>query len=679
MRLSRAILLCVLLFETLAAQTEGNRAIWIFFQDKPAYGIQAADAQELGISPRTLWRRSKVLAAHDILDNLDIPVNPQYVNNLRALGVEVRAVSRWLNAVSVKGSSSQLAAIRSLPFVRDASPVALFRRPPLNPRPVPRQSIAGKTQTGTTLSYGISLTQLANIQVPSVHDLSINGFGTIVGMVDDGYNNHRVHAATRNNNVLAEYDFIQGDSNTSIQSGDVPGQGDHGMFTYSALSGFKEDTLIGPAYGASFLLAKTEVIGSETPVEEDYYVQGLEWLEQSGADLVSSSLGYIDWYTYDSLDGQTAVTTKAALIAMRKGVLLVTAMGNEGWYRGPGLTGTLIAPADADSIVAVGAVHSFGEIAGFSSTGPTFDGRIKPEVVAQGVSVVSAYGATTAGYASVSGTSLSTPLVAGVAALVLSAHPQLTPMQVREALIQTATHYSDTDDPSRTATWPNNFYGHGMVNALAAVTYHGIAFSNKPMVTLTDSTLTVYISIASNTALTGDSLFLYFQGSPAEMLQRVPLTPTQTPSVFTAEVPLGTDSTYPRGYFSARDNGGRTRSWPFSAPDSTFKFQQYIVSYVPGVNEIPENFVLNANFPNPFNSSTNITFDAPGAQKVEVVVFNILGQKIRTLFSGTSIPGRNTVRWDGKDDAGRNASTGVYFFQLRTPASVITNKMVMTR
>ena len=120
-------------------------------------------------------------------------------------------------------------------------------------------------------------------------------------MVDDGYNNHRIHDATKNNKVLAEYDFIQGDSTTSIGPGDFPGQGNHGMYTYSALSGFKEGTLIGPAYGASFLLAKTEVIGSETPIEEDYYVQGLEWLEQNGADLVSSSLGYIDWYTYDSL------------------------------------------------------------------------------------------------------------------------------------------------------------------------------------------------------------------------------------------------------------------------------------------------------------------------------------------------------------------------------------------
>jgi subtilisin family serine protease len=669
----------MLVSASLAAQTQNGRVSWIFFRDKPETDLRISSAKELGISPRALWRRSKVLVSDKLFDELDIPVDQQYIEALKATGMEVRAVSRWLNAVSVRGSASLLATARSLPFVRSVAPVALFRRPPLEPLPLRRQSILLKTPTNSSLNYGSSLTQLANIQVPAVHDLLINGFGTIVGMVDDGYNNHLVHDATKNNTVLAEFDFIQGDSTTSIEPGENSGQGNHGMYTYSALSGFKEGTLIGPAYGASFLLAKTEVIGSETPIEEDYYVQGLEWLEQSGADLVSSSLGYIDWYTYDSLDGQTAVTTKAAKIATRKGVLLVTAMGNEGHFRSGSLTGTMIAPADADSILSVGATFSDGEIASFSSTGPTFDGRIKPEVVAQGVNVVSANGNTTSGYSFVNGTSLATPLVAGVAALIFSAHPELTPMQVREALIQTAVKINDTFDPSRTAVYPNNFYGNGLINAQAAVTYHGIAFSNKPMVTLAGSTLTIFVSIASNTGLVADSLCLYYQGFPGDAFHRAQLTPSQVASMFSVALPLNTDSTYPRGYFSARDNGNRTGVWPFNAPDSLFQLRQFIVSTVPGVNEIPTLFVLNPNFPNPFNSGTSITFDAPGAQTVELSVFNVLGQKIRTLFIGISTPGRNTIRWDGKDDAGKNSSTGVYFYQLRTPKSVISNKMVMIK
>jgi len=198
-------------------------------------------------------------------------------------------------------------------------------------------------------------------------------------------------------------------------------------------------------------------------------------------------------------------------------------------------------------------------------------------------------------------------------------------------------------------------------------------------VTLAGSTLTIYMSIASNTGLVADSLCLYFQRFPGDVFQRAQLSPVQAGTLFSVEIPVSTDSTYPRGYFSARDNGNRTGTSPFNAPDSILQLRQFIVSGIPGVNEIPVRFVLNPNFPNPFNSGTSISFDAPGAQDVELTIFNVLGQRIRTLFSGVSVPGRNTVRWDGKDNAGRNISTGVYFYQLRTPTSVISKKMMMIK
>ena len=675
----RTLLIFVLASASLAAQTKDGHVSWIFFQDKPAVGVQSAVAEELGISRRALWRRSKVLPANQLLDERDFPVSPVYIRALEAHGLKVRSVSRWLNAVSVEAQASQLDEIRTLSFVRNIAPVAILRHPRTERLPSPQTPLLQKNHSATSLNYGLSLTQLVNISVPVVHDLGIDGSGAIVGIIDNGFNNHTVHNALKDLRLIDEYDFIHRITSTERQPWEGSGQGWHGAATLSALGGFESGKLIGPAFGASFILAKTEMDSAEVPQEEDLYVEALEWMEQLGADVVSTSLGYIDWYTYDSLDGQTAITTKAAKIASSKGVLLVTAMGNEGHFRSGSLTGTMIAPADADSIISVGATFSDGEIASFSSTGPTFDGRIKPEVVAQGVSVVSADGNTTTGYAFVNGTSLATPLVAGVAALIFSAHPELTPMQVREALIQTATKINDTFDPSRTAVYPNNFYGNGLINAQAAVTYHGIAFSNKPMVTLAGSTLTIYVSIASNTGLVADSLCLYYQGFPGDTLQRAQLTSTQVASLFSVELPISTDSTYPRGYFSARDAGNRTGVWPLNAPDSLFNLRQFIISTVPGVNEIPNFFVLNPNFPNPFNSGTSITFDAPGAQPVELSVFNVLGQKIRTLLIGISTPGRNTVRWDGKDEAGRNSATGVYFYQLRTPTSVISNKMVMIK
>lgn len=660
-------------------QTQIARPTWILFDTKNQAVLGAGLASRLGISQRALWRRSKVLPPEQLLDERDLPVSPQHLRALEAQGYRIRAVSRWLNAVSVLASESQLAGLRSLPFVRQATPVRTLQHPPIELRPAFLQRAIRKTENRHTLDYGSSLTQLTNIKVAEVHDLGIDGSGIIVGIIDNGFNNHTVHEAMKDIRVLDEYDFIHRIKSTEHQSWEGSTQGQHGALTLSALAGFKEGILVGPAYGASLILAKTEMDSVEVPAEEDLFVEALEWMEQQGADVVSSSLGYIAWYTYDSLDGQTAITTKAAKIAASKGVLLVTAMGNEGPLRSGGFTGTMIAPADADSIISVGATYSDGEIAAFSSTGPTADGRIKPEVVAQGVGVVSANGSTIGGYSFASGTSLSTPLVAGAAALVFSSNPGLTPMEVREALINTATQIDDPTDPSRNADYPNNYYGYGWVNARAAITYNGIAFSSKPTATLAGSDLTVYVSIVSNTSLIGDSLSLYYQTGPAAQLQRVQLTPTPFPYLFSAEIPGGTDSTYPRGYFSARDLNNTTGTSPFNAPDSLFLLRQFIVSSIPGVNGIPDRFLLNANFPNPFNSGTTITFDAPGLEQIQLTVFNVLGQKIRTLYAGVSLPGPNSVRWDGKDDGGRNVATGVYFYQLRTPTLVLTKKMVMVR
>ena len=198
-------------------------------------------------------------------------------------------------------------------------------------------------------------------------------------------------------------------------------------------------------------------MADEIEQEEDNYVAGLEWGEQNGADIACSSLGYLDWYTYEHLDGNTAVTTIGVDIAASLGVLTVTSAGNEGnddWYY-------IITPADADSVLSVGAVNSSGDIAYFSSHGPTYDGRIKPEVCAMGLYTYCISPNTTSEYSSASGTSLSAPLAAGAAAVVLSANLNLSAMELREALMMTASM----------ADSANNDYGWGIVNTLAAINY----------------------------------------------------------------------------------------------------------------------------------------------------------------------------------------------------------------
>lgn len=675
-RIVRVVLLLMVLCSLASSRQAISSRMWIVFHDRDAGLLKQYSPHALGITEQALHRRAKVLPPNQLIDSRDLPIPFAYLDAIRATGATIRATSRWLNAVSVEGTPPQLQACTQFSFVQTIQPVAVYKK---SQPQISLSSVLQKGASGPELDYGPSLTQLSNIKVVDVHTLGINGSGVIVGMLDDGFNNYRVHPALKNIRVLADSDFVQRDGNSSRAPGEFSSQGNHGSYTLSALAGFENGKLVGPAYGASLILAKTEVDSVEIQVEEDYYVEGLEWLERLGADIVSSSLGYIDWYTYRDLDGKTATTSKAARVAAKKGVLLVTAAGNEFQFRtrNPDSTGTLIAPADADSIVAVGAASSTGVIANFSSTGPTFDGRIKPEVVAQGVSVYAANGATTSNYVFVSGTSLSTPLTAGVAALVLSAHPELTPMQIREALMQTAQRINDG---TRTSTWPNNFYGSGMVNALEAVLYHGIAFSNKPQVVMNGNTMTVSISIASKIPLIADSLSLYYRPNDNVLFRRARLLATGQPNIFSVTFPVPSGSAFPQAYFSARDNAGRVRTNPYNAPTSLFFLRPDTVQIGIPPNPVPVNFILYSNYPNPFNPGTVIRFDAPEATEVELVVYNVLGQKVRTLFQGRCVQGVNRFAWnDARNDDGSIAASGVYFYQLKTSTVTLTNSMLFLR
>ena len=198
-------------------------------------------------------------------------------------------------------------------------------------------------------------------------------------------------------------------------------------------------------------------MAEEIQQEEDNYVAALEWGESLGADIACASLGYLDWYSYEDLDGNSAVTTIAVDIASNLGVLCINSAGNEGddpWYY-------IIAPADADSVISVGAVNRDGTIANFSSRGPTYDGRIKPEVCALGVSAYCVRSNTEDIYRTASGTSFSAPLAAGAAAVILSANPEWTNMQAREAIMMTASLSNS----------PDNIYGYGILNTWAAINY----------------------------------------------------------------------------------------------------------------------------------------------------------------------------------------------------------------
>jgi len=252
--------------------------------------------------------------------------------------------------------------------------------------------------------------------------------------------------------------------------------------TLSIIGGFKDGKLIGPAFDANFILAKTENTDSETPVEEDNWIAAAEWADSIGVDVTSTSLGYLGFdspfpsYTWQDMDGNTTIITKGADMLASKGVVVVNSAGND---RSRGTPNTLDAPADGDSVIAVGAVYvknifdksgnlvdTAGTYTSFSSYGPTTDKRIKPDVVAGGkdVKIASASPGSNA-YGFGGGTSFSAPLTAGVAALILQKHPNWNPMQVRDALRETANRTYNFNN------LPDNNYGWGLINALAAINY----------------------------------------------------------------------------------------------------------------------------------------------------------------------------------------------------------------
>lgn len=685
-----------------------TRPVWIFFRDKgPAETerIRTGSAETFGLSREALERRARAMgyavragASTDellaaaraqalrkdaageqpgpIVDAHDLPVHQAYVDAVRASGASLRATSKWFNAVSVACDEIQLRAIRSLPFVDSTAAVRRWKAAPEPTVPYTPHLRFGKRDTVPPvykLDYGESLDQLEVINVPRVHDIWIDGTGITVGMLDNGFR-WRLHEALQNVAVLGEYDFINKDSLTENETGDPPGQDGHGTITFSALGGWKEGVLLGPAFRASFFLAKTEVDNSETQIEEDYYAQGLEWLESLGCAVTSSSLAYSTWddstgYTYANgdFDGQTAVTTRAASRAARLGVTVVTAMGNEG-----NRPGTIMAPADADSIVSVGAVTFDRTVASFSSNGPTNDGRMKPDVVAPGVGVLSATRSDTASYTRASGTSLATPLAAGVAALVRSARPELTPIQARAALRNTADF----------ATAPDNKHGWGTLDAWKAVLYHGMVISTNPKVVWNGARNIVAAYVVSPWAVNQNTVSLTYAvgGGPDQTLPMVFTEPIAGypagSGLYIATFPPLPDSATVR-YFIVAVDARESRTSPFGAPDARHLFlsRRSDTSGIP--NLVPTKYRLHPSFPNPVVSGQDafVRYDVPvpGA-RIRLELHDVLGRLVRMLVDEHRDGGPHLAMLPT-----RALGTGPYYLSLSAAGNQIVRRMMIVK
>jgi subtilisin-like proprotein convertase family protein len=547
---------------------DGTWGVWVFFRDKALSGeaLNAAlDDAERDFPERTLRRRAKVKApGARLVDTGDLPLSVEYLAAVIATGAQPRKQSLWLNAASFDATAAQIGAIADLPFVDGVSLVAQFFRP--EPQVSPevenagqraREKAAAEAADRWTLDYGGSTAGLEQINVPPVHEMGLSGSGVIVAMLDSGF--RTTHNALRDIPVVAQWDFVDDDPIVDEEEGDPLYSARHGTQTMSTLMGFYNGELVGPAYQASVILARTEDIGDETPIEEDNWVAGLEWAELQGADLVSSSLGYYYWYEFSDLDGNTAVTTVAGDAAVARGLGVFTSAGNE---RDNPEFPHLTAPADGDSIVAMAAVTLDGDIASFSSPGPTFDGRIKPDVSAQGVSNFVASYYNDSNYHTADGTSFACPLVAGVAALILERIPSLTPIQVREALRQTADRAAN----------PDNDYGWGIIDAHAAVTYWGPNIVHEPLGD-TENIIGPYpvtATITDREPLDPGALYLFWRldGGPWSQVALLAVGGDQ----YTADIPGQATGGLVEYYLEAGDTSGITLQMPHGGPDNAWSF-----------------------------------------------------------------------------------------------------------
>ncbi len=447
---------------------------WVFFTDKGPASESLLASPEKILSNRSIERRKKYLPPGQIIDSSDLPVFQGYIDAIEALGISIKGKSKWLNSVSMKVAKTDIKRLESLPFVSSLDLVTRYSKRYKAATPTGNEDNLMGMKGSKVLfdfDYGPSLTQNQMVKVPELHNLRVTGTGVMVGVFDAGFN-RLDHEAFVGLDIHATWDFVNGDPGVG-DSLDM-GEGSHGTNVLSAIAGYKPGKLIGPAFGATYLLAKTENTDSETPVEEDNWIAAIEWADSIGVDLVTSSLGYLEFdppfqsYTWQTMDGNTARITIAADLAVGKGIAVFVSAGNEGL---DATHNTLGAPADGDSVVSVGAVDNSGSRAYFSSVGLTTDGRIKPDIMAMGQGVRVASSWTTTGYGTSSGTSFSCPIAAGVAALVLSQRPWITPVELANALRSTANN----------STTPNREYGWGIINGLAAL-------NSIPMVGIDDET-----------------------------------------------------------------------------------------------------------------------------------------------------------------------------------------------
>lgn len=418
---------------------------WVYFNDKPN-AQTFFDNPLTALTQRALDRR----AAQNITLNIsDAPIEPTYIVQVtNATGIEVKAQSKWLNCLHIRGNVSDIEALTSLTFVnhiRYADHTLNARRPsPRTITPVNKQM-----DVQEIFAYGNSLNQVSMLNMHLLHQQNYTGSGKIIAVLDSGFSAVNTiipfNRMFNNGLYLGGYNYVGGNT-------DVFSTHNHGTMALSCIAGYVDGQLVGTAPDAQYYLYITEDIAAENPVEESYWVQAAEEADRVGADVISTSLGYFGYdnpnysYTYADMTGDTAFASQGANIAFTKGMIVLASAGNSGNSADPHIG----VPAEATNVLAVGAVQFDENYAGFSSIGPSYDGRIKPDVMAKGQNTTLAN--TSGNIVTASGTSFSCPVMAGSVASFWQAIPWATNQQIVDFVKQSADRFMS----------PTDQYGYGI-------------------------------------------------------------------------------------------------------------------------------------------------------------------------------------------------------------------------
>ena len=423
---------------------------WVYFNAKPNAQTYL-DSPALILSQPALDRRSNQRIA---LNFTDAPLETMYVAQIKAhAGISVLAQSKWLNALHIRGTQANILALKAFPFVDKV----VFANKNLNTSSKKSftskfSKSAEKLKTTVDYAYGSSASQIQMLNGQVLHQQNHTGTGKIIAVLDAGFPGVNTaqpfQTLIANNRILGGYDFVS--RNENFFTGD-----DHGTLVLSTMGGYKENSLIGTAPGASYYLFITEDDTSEGPVEESLWVEAAEKADSLGVDIITTSLGYFGGFTnpdyshsYNDMNGNTNFISKGAEIAFSKGIIVVASAGNEGTTTEPYIG----APADAVSVITVGSVSVSEDKSAFSSIGPSFDGRIKPDVMAQGSLTVVSDALGNIGVSN--GTSFSCPIMAGLIACLWQAFPEKTNQEIRQMVLQSSDRFSN----------PDNNFGYGIPN-----------------------------------------------------------------------------------------------------------------------------------------------------------------------------------------------------------------------